>query len=418
MTLPTITSFFERPWHVTAILVIALASSIRVDLIAQPHLISGRVFDERSRESLAFASVTIAGKPLGTVTNVNGDFDFFIPADCLDDSLIISHVGYKSYRSKISLIAKENLAVALRPSIVLLREIIIREKDLSGREIVAKAVKNLPINHSTKPYCLQGFFRQIEEENGKYVLLAEAAVDIYDKNFDGTAQRHLQESVEVKETRRSLRYGAQAKRDNIGIPLTDLLENNDVRYNRGMLDSANTFSLDTITIYNDRLVYGVSMSRGTDRGMLYIDLETFGILKITMERKSRDASKNYYEENVIKTQIRRRIWFRFSVEFDVYNAKLYPRRMHESELNEMYDRSGQLKFTSTETLEFIVTNILPGKENPSAKKLKYGMMIKPGEYHPEFWKDYNILKLTPLNEKLIRDLEKEVSLQEQFEKRP
>ena len=79
-----------------------------------------------------------------------------------------------------------------------------------------------------------------------------------------------------------------------------------------MLDSANTFSLDTITVYNDKLVYGVSMSRGTDSGMLYIDVETFGFLKITMERKIGDKSKPYYEEHTInKSGKWRRIWFRF-----------------------------------------------------------------------------------------------------------
>jgi len=383
---------------------------------AQPQLITGRVFDEKSQEPLGFASVSIVGKPVGTVTNAAGEFDFYIPEGYKNDSLVISHVGYKSFRARIDRLAKGSLSVGLKAISVLLREIVIREKDLTGKEIVAKAVKNLTLNYSTKPFCLQGFFRQIEAENGKYVLLTEAAVDLYDKNFDGRPKRDLQESVDVKEMRRSLRYGSQSKRDNIGIPLTDLIENNDVRYNRGMLDSANTFSLDTITVYDDQLVYGVSMSRGTDSGMLYIDMETFGFLKITMERKSRDKSKNYYDERNIKSGKQRRVWFRFSVEFESYNNKLYPRRMHESELNEIYDPAGQLKLSSIETLEFIATNIIPAKENQMAKKLKYGMMIKPTEYNQEFWNHYNVLKLTPLDEKLIQDLEKEISLQEQFDK--
>ena len=394
------------------IMVAALLSSAT----AQPQLITGRVFDEKSQEPLGFASVSIVGKPVGTVTNAAGEFDFYIPEGYKNDSLVISHVGYKSFRARIDRLAKGSLSVGLKAISVLLREIVIREKDLTGKEIVAKAVKNLTLNYSTKPFCLQGFFRQIEAENGKYVLLTEAAVDLYDKNFDGRPKRDLQESVDVKEMRRSLRYGSQSKRDNIGIPLTDLIENNDVRYNRGMLDSANTFSLDTITVYDDQLVYGVSMSRGTDSGMLYIDMETFGFLKITMERKSRDKSKNYYDERNIKSGKQRRVWFRFSVEFDSYNNKLYPRRMHESELNEIYDPAGQLRLSSIETLEFIATNIIPAKENQMAKKLKYGMMIKPTEYNQEFWKHYNVLKLTPLDEKLIQDLEKEISLQEQFDK--
>ena len=397
---------------VLPIMVAALLSSAT----AQPQLITGRVFDEKSQEPLGFASVSIVGKPVGTVTNAAGEFDFYIPEGYKNDSLVVSHVGYKSFRARIDRLAKGSLSVGLKAISVLLREIVIREKDLTGKEIVAKAVKNLTLNYSTKPFCLQGFFRQIEAENGKYVLLTEAAVDLYDKNFDGRPKRDLQESVDVKEMRRSLRYGSQSKRDNIGIPLTDLIENNDVRYNRGMLDSANTFSLDTITVYDDQLVYGVSMSRGTDSGMLYIDMETFGFLKITMERKSRDKSKNYYDERNIKSGKQRRVWFRFSVEFESYNNKLYPRRMHESELNEIYDLAGQLRLSSIETLEFIATNIIPAKENQMAKKLKYGMMIKPTEYNQEFWKHYNVLKLTPLDEKLIQDLEKEISLQEQFDK--
>ena len=398
------------------VLMMILITSRLHSATAQPLLITGMVFDQHSQEPLAFASVSIVGKPLGTVTNAAGEFDFYIPEEYKNDSLVISHVGYKSFREKIERLPKEALSLGLKAISVLLREIVIREKDLTGKEIVAKAVKNLSLNYSTKPFCLQGFFRQIEEENGKYVLLAEAAVDLYDKNFDGRPKRDLQESVDVTEMRRSLRYGSQSKRDNIGIPLTDLIENNDVRYNRGMLDSANAFSLDTITVYNDKLVYGVSMSRGTDSGMLYIDMETFGFLRITMERKSRDKAKNHYEERNIKSGRQRRVWFKFSVEFDSYNDKLYPRRMHESELNEIYDPAGQLKLSSIETLEYIVTNIVPGKENQAAKKLKYGMMIKPTEYHQEFWKSYNVLKLTPLDEKLIRDLEKEISLQEQFKK--
>ena len=246
------------------VLLCALASG---PLRAQTRLITGKVFDSHSHTPVAFASVRISGKPIGTVTNANGEFDFHIPETCLSDSLIISHVGYKSFRCKIDRLPQEILSVGLQAIPVLLREIIIRGEDLTGKEIVAKAVNNLNLNYPTRPYCVEGFFRQIEEENGRYVLLTEAAVDIYDKSFDGKRKKSLQEAVDVKEMRRSLRYGTKGKRDNVGIPLTDLLENNDVRYNRGMLDSSNTFSLDMITVYNDRLVYGESMKRSTDAGM-------------------------------------------------------------------------------------------------------------------------------------------------------
>lgn len=399
--------------------VIALMVFSTRDLTAQENImITGKVVDEGTKEALSFASVSIAGKPIGTVTNSNGEFDFYIPSLFANDTLIISHVGYKSFSRKIIDI-KEAELITLKTSPFLLNEIVINEKNLNGKEIVAKAIQNLKKNYSTDPFCLEGFFREIEEENGKYVLLTEAALDLYDKNFDGQRKNQLQELVEIKEMRRSLRYSGQGNRDNIGHALTDLVENNDVRYNRGMLDTAmNQFSLDTITSYNDRVVYGVSMANSTDRGMMYIDMETFGILKITMERRSQDKNKNYYQVNAVKGALKRgRVWFKFSVEFEEYRNKLYPRRMHESELNEIYNgKTGLVKIVSIETLEFVVTNVIPNKENKEAKQLKYGMWLKPTGYHKEFWKNYNTLKLTPDNEKLISDLEKEISLQEQFEK--
>jgi hypothetical protein len=382
---------------------------------SQDLLIAGKVFDARSREPLAFASIGIVGISLGTVTNAKGEFDFFVPREFSSDSIVISHVGYTSFREKIASLIGKSTSFGLKPKPVLLQEVVIREKDLTAKEIVSKAVKLLTLNYSTKPFCLEGFFREIEQENGKYVLLREAAVDIYDKNFDGRRKNDLQEAVDVKETRRSLRHDRENNRDNIGIPLTDLIENNDVRYNRGMLDTANnTFTLDTIVQYHDRRVYGVAMRHRTDSGILYIDTETFGILKISMERKSEDPAKTFYDERMLsKDTRRRRNWFRFSVEFELYDGKLYPRRMHESEMNELYDAAtDQLKITSIETLEYVATNIIPGKENKVAKKLKYGMMIKPGEYHEAFWKNYNTLKLTSLDEKLIRDLEKDISLKQ------
>ncbi len=388
--------------------------------IAQPTIkVSGKVVDEATKESINFASVSVRGKPMGTVTNSEGEFDFYVPADYSNDTLIVSHVGYKSYRQKIADLTNTDKLILLTPAPFLLDEVVIIEKNLTGKEIVEKAIRQLKSNYPTHPFCLQGFFREIEEENGKYVLLTEAAVDLYDKKFDGKRKKGIQESVDIKEMRRSIHYSGRGNRDNIGYALADLIENNDVRYNRGMLDTQrNEFSIDTITSYNDRPVYGISMANKTDRGMMYIDMETFGFLKISMERQSHNPHTKYYHGNMVSDSLKiGRVWFRFSVEFEVYMDKLYPRRMHESELNEIYyTKTGKIKIVAIETLEFIVNNVIPQKESKEARQLKYGLILNGGEYHKDFWNNYNSLKLTPLNEKLIRDLEKEISLPEQFER--
>ena len=159
------------------------------------------------------------------------------------------------------------------------------------------------------------------------------------------------------------------------------------------------------------------MINQTDSGTLYIDMETYGILKINMIRRNIIRGKKYYQVLTRKGSSIGRVWFRFTVEFEPYQNKLYLRRTHESELNEIYDKAtGQVNITSVETLEFVTHTIVPNEEDKAAERLRYGMILKTGDYHPDFWKKYNTLKLTPIDEKLIRDLEKETTLQQQFEK--
>src|SRR5687767_13661203 len=103
----------------------------------QEITLSGKVFDEKSNQPLAYASISIAEKAIGTVTNANGEFDFHLSREFIYDSITISHVGYKSYRDKIAALQNKTLVIALQPRPILLDEIVIHEKNLTAKEIVA-----------------------------------------------------------------------------------------------------------------------------------------------------------------------------------------------------------------------------------------------------------------------------------------
>src|SRR5687767_10022764 len=55
--------------------------------VAQENLtITGKVIDEDTKAPLSFASLKIIGKPVGTVTNADGEFDFYIPPIYAEDT--------------------------------------------------------------------------------------------------------------------------------------------------------------------------------------------------------------------------------------------------------------------------------------------------------------------------------------------
>lgn len=401
------------------ILCLALAFTCSWCAAQEYVTLTGTVTNHEDHTPLAFANISIKGTPIGTVTNASGDFEFHVPAQYVTDTLVVSYIGFETLSRQISLLVNmaEKQMLSLKPSAVMLKEVVIAAKDLTGKEIVQKAIKRIRDNYPVQPFCLEGFFREIEEENGKYVLLTEAAIDFYDEGYTSTRGR-IREAIDIREVRRSVRYSQRTDGDNIAYALIDLLENNDVRHKWGTLNTKmNTYTLDSLTMYNSRPVYVISTSNLIDRGKLYIDAETFAFIKIGADRRSRKADKPYYQTYPYQDSLQcGRISFTFSVEFQEYDGKLFIKRMYEHEENDFYHPKNKtaILIKSVETLDLIVTNVRTGVSSANARRLKHNSRFTIGPYNENFWKNYNTVKLSPLSEKLIRDLEKDVSLQEQF----
>ncbi len=196
----------------------------------------------------------------------------------------------------------------------------------------------------------------------------------------------------------------------------DLLENNDVRYTRGMLNiKQNNYRYDSATTYNDRPVYVIRTSNNTDEGILYIDAETFGFVRIEALRKSR-SNTPYYQTLTGNDSVHvGRKTFDFSVDFQEFENKLYVKRMQEHETEDYYDPKTKVVTTVfEETIEFIATHIYTDVPRREGVALNRHTEFNPTPYDEAFWKNFNTAKLSPVSERLIADLEKETSLQQQF----
>src|SRR5262245_6539228 len=67
----------------------------------QQITISARAVDKETNEPLPFASVGIKGKPIGTITNLQGEFDFHFPAEYRNDLFVVSMLGYQNYEMPV-----------------------------------------------------------------------------------------------------------------------------------------------------------------------------------------------------------------------------------------------------------------------------------------------------------------------------
>jgi hypothetical protein len=112
----------------------------------------------------------------------------------------------------------------------------------------------------------------------------------------------------------------------------------------------------------------------------------------------------------------RSLYRSFVAEFREHNGKYYlSHQKIEDNLQYFNHHTGQKKEVYTLQLELLITSIRTGATEPAGPAMKpYSLGWQPQPYNPAFWEHYNVLKETPLEEKIRRDLNQQQPLEEQF----
>ena len=139
-------------------------------------VITGKIINSEDKEPLPFASIRLKNHPIGTISNEEGEFDFYIPKSKRNDTLSISFIGFNSYEIPLALIDRK-LEIVLRPSTNVLDEIILTEKD--PLEYIKKALERLPENYPQDDYQTLAYYREKFIENGAVINKEEGVFKTY-----------------------------------------------------------------------------------------------------------------------------------------------------------------------------------------------------------------------------------------------
>jgi hypothetical protein len=160
---------------------------------------------------------------------------------------------------------------------------------------------------------------------------------------------------------------------------------------------------------------------------LYIDVDDYSIYKIEYQpvplvinsiknvqnivTNSKGPVKTYCEGGKGKNVI----------EFRKYNNKLYPHYMTHMNYVIDYDTVTNKTYVNQHVLELVITQVDPEeKQEPAKKSVMHpwkSLESQVTKYDAAFWKNYNMIKLSSMDRQLILDLEKDLTLEEQFQKR-
>jgi len=170
-------------------------------LTAEPDkkiFISGEVVDNVTDDPLPFATIAIRNKPRGTVTNINGFFAMNITAEELQDTLLISYLGYLNRAIPIAQIIGNNFTFKLFRDYIPIPEIIIRTQVPS--DIIKRAIREIPANYGTTPASMWAFYREGVLRGKEIQLYSEAVIQLFKSSYSNP---RMKDQVSVVRSRKN-----------------------------------------------------------------------------------------------------------------------------------------------------------------------------------------------------------------------
>lgn len=372
--------------------------------------ISNTIVDFSTQMPIESASVYIENTTIGTVSNVDGKFLLSVPEEHINDTLVVSSIGYKSFRTPINDF-DETFSIYLEEDVASLDEVLIvgSTRPKTGNEIVLRALEKLESNLPQQAYLQKGFLRHKERNKKEYKWLIESAITLYDSSYTAGAEEFLKINVDenrksydlrdvdslfsyytyLKNTRRMNLKSRQMRRDTIKTAsLAKAIKWNDERINgldnlfRGRLNlvrNANNvgalfgknvlekhqFRLDTVLVDDGRKIYKIEIDKGVDfaglntpgifnegfapKGWIYIYWDNYAIKKVEYELIAASDVQKKRSKSLFGTTLNHKL----VITYKEFEGKMYPSYMYYEtpKLVNIGDRSSDKLYKESDKLK-------------------------------------------------------------------
>ncbi len=373
---------------------ILLFSSFFINAQNDRKTITGKILDKENNEPIPFASVYLKGQRVGTVSNEEGEFIFHFSSLDGYDIITISSIGYESIEKNVNDFIP-NQRILISSKITGLNEVVImstKNRRLTAKQIVKKAYKNIHKNYPNKPYILEGFVRDLQKEDDKYVEYLECAAKFYNQSTSSEIEAEV-ELVEIRNNYIAQKnpWNEQWERKN---SIIDLIEDDFIRFDYGPILGKNgwKYELEDILPYNNKYVYRI---KATDepfqKAILYIDTESFAFVKLELTR----ASHNGKSWKRRLTNGEEQVYYNVIFEYQEYNNKMYLKYQKEEDTWKIYDtkKPSKLLFTKNPKKELFINKIITDSidQYPFKQNMNIGVSLEnqSKEYNAVFWSKYN-----------------------------
>lgn len=382
----------------------------------------GKIIEKNSSKELVFATITLEGTNISTVSNTEGEFLLKVPVSIEKGMVSFSFLGHTTKKIPLEKLEEKNNKVELEISITQLAEVNInapKDAEALFREVLNKRGEN----YFDNPTLMTAFYRETIKKRRRNVSLSEAVVNIYKSSYASSKR----DAVQLYKARKSTDY---SKLDTVALKLqggpfntlyVDIMKYPEYIFIDATIDEYN-FSFDRSTVINDRHIYVInfeqleSIREPLYKGKLYIDAEnktlTSAVYKLNITNRSL-ASRLFVRKKPANVDV----WpteVAYRVDYRNKNGKWY--YGYSNVLMEFKVDWDDKLFNSvySMTAEMAVTDWKKNNEDTGLKnkeKIKKSIILSDeaiGFSDPDFWGEYNIIEPEKSIQSAIKKIQRQL----------
>lgn len=382
----------------------------------------GEVMDAANKKPLVFATLTIEGTNISTITNTEGEFALKVPKDITEGNVVVSFLGYKDKMVPLAQFGNNNNKIQMEVSVMELSEVNIEIPKDAG-ELVRQTLKRKGDNYFVDPTLMTAFYRETIKKRRKNVSLSEAVVNIYKTPY--TSPR--KDAVQLYKSRKSTDY---SKLDTVALKLqggpfntlfVDVMKYPEYIFTEESIGKY-VFSFDRSTRVNEKLIYVVNFEQHNSipeplyKGKLYIDVENKILTSAIFSLNITD--KNLASRMFVRRKPRNaKVWpteVAYRVDYREKNGKWY--YGYSNVLLEFKVNWDKRLFNSiySMTCEMAVTDWeknLASEFPKSKERMRSSIILAEaanGFSDPDFWGEYNIIEPEKSIESAIKKIQRQL----------
>ncbi|MER3318599.1 MAG: carboxypeptidase-like regulatory domain-containing protein [Allomuricauda sp.] len=396
------------------------------DAVVDYNQYSGEVKEESSNKPLVFATLTVEGTNISTITNTEGNFLLKVPKEYTDKNVVVSFLGYKTKKVPIANLEPEKNEISLEVSVTRLSEININApKD--ALVLVKETLRNRNDNYFEDPTLMTAFYRETIKRRRRNVSLAEAVVNVYKTPYSSARD----DVVELYKARKSTDY---SRLDTVALKLqggpyntlyVDMMKYPEYIFSEEALSNYK-FTFDRSTRTNDRLIYVIKFDQYEGiieplyHGELFIDVENKILTSATFSLNITDRKKAA-QLFVRKKPARVDVWpteVSYHVDYREKDGKWYygyssvfmefKVDWEDKWFNSVYSMTAEMAITDWD-------KNLTGKIPRYRERIKKSIILSDeasGFSDPNFWGEYNIIEPEKSIESAIKKIQRQLRREE------